>query len=337
MPITCPAISCSSVCRPSRASTSARAVSWVATTRAWQSTTSSAASRTPASRSPVTSRPATCPSTTAMPRAASCSRCSSSGLGTGSAGRASRSRSTAATAAPGARPAVRWPGRRWPGRGPPSRGSTGSAARRGPTARPGPGRSGSSSTRPVVTSSRCARTDDPSSRVDQESTVRPCSTAVTVPVTISPPYPITSARPAASSWSGRHALAAQVGVHALGRCVARLTRVDHQDRAAGPGQRQRPAQAGGAATDDHHVVLRLPRRFSPRSIGAAHCPRRQPGIDKLLCRIGKGSCHGSGRRAQSCRPATASTARRARRRPWRSCRRAPASRSAPCRAGVRPA
>ena len=40
-----------------------------------------------------------------------------------------------------------------------------------------------------------------------------------------------------------------------GRGVARLAGVDDRDPAAGPGQDQGCGQAGGAAADDHDVVL----------------------------------------------------------------------------------
>ena len=55
----------------------------------------------------------------------------------------------------------------------------------------------------------------------------------------------------------RDPVVAQQSVHTLGGCVARRPGVDHQDRAAGPGQHQRSVQPGGAAAEHHHVVLVL--------------------------------------------------------------------------------
>ena len=55
--------------------------------------------------------------------------------------------------------------------------------------------------------------------------------------------------------TGRCALPAEVVVHAVGRGVARLARVDDEDRPARARQGHRPAQPGGAPADDHDVVL----------------------------------------------------------------------------------
>ena len=52
-------------------------------------------------------------------------------------------------------------------------------------------------------------------------------------------------------------------MHVGGRGVARLAGVDHEDLAAGSGQDQGCGQAGGAAADDHYVVL-------------IHAPRSEP-------------------------------------------------------------
>jgi hypothetical protein len=53
----------------------------------------------------------------------------------------------------------------------------------------------------------------------------------------------------------RGAVPAEEVVHVAGRGVARVTRVDDQDRAAGPGQRHRAAQPGRAAADHHDVIV----------------------------------------------------------------------------------
>ena len=44
-------------------------------------------------------------------------------------------------------------------------------------------------------------------------------------------------------------------LYAAGRGVARVPRVDQQDRAAGPGQRERAVQPGRAAADHHDVIV----------------------------------------------------------------------------------
>ena len=85
---------------------------------------------------------------------------------------------------------------------------------------------------------------------------RPSGTSsVTVPATISPPYAVTSSPAGREQLGGREAVAGEVAVHVGGRRVARLAGVDHQDLAAGPGEDQGCGQAGGAAADDHYVVL----------------------------------------------------------------------------------
>jgi hypothetical protein len=53
----------------------------------------------------------------------------------------------------------------------------------------------------------------------------------------------------------RGAVPAEEVVHVAGLGVSRVTHVDDQDRAAGPGQRDRAAQSGRAAADDHDVVV----------------------------------------------------------------------------------
>ena len=70
----------------------------------------------------------------------------------------------------------------------------------------------------------------------------------------------------------RGALAPEVVVHVPGRGVAGLPGVDDQHRPPRPGQGQRPAQPGRAASDDHHVVPLV--HLSCPSVGgsAADCP-----------------------------------------------------------------
>ncbi len=52
----------------------------------------------------------------------------------------------------------------------------------------------------------------------------------------------------------RRAVAGEEVVHVAGRGVARLARVHHQHRAAGPGQRDRAGQPGRATADHHDVI-----------------------------------------------------------------------------------
>ena len=52
----------------------------------------------------------------------------------------------------------------------------------------------------------------------------------------------------------RRPVAGQEVVHVIRGGVARVARVDHQDRTAGPGQRDRAAQPGRAAADHHYVI-----------------------------------------------------------------------------------
>ena len=54
---------------------------------------------------------------------------------------------------------------------------------------------------------------------------------------------------------GWHAVTGEEAVHVGGRGVARAPGVHHQDRAAGAGKHQGCGQAGGAAADDHYVVV----------------------------------------------------------------------------------
>ena len=228
----------------------------------------------------------------------------------------------------------RWPGRRPPGRAPPSRGSTGSAARRAPSARADPARR--AARRPARWSPAAAArvTTRPSSRRHARSR-RPSRgsrrhPAVARPRRRSRGPPLGRAR---SSSSGVMPSRRQVVVHAAGRGVARLARVDHQHRPAGPRQGQRPAQAGGAAADHDHVVAR-PCLSSAVVVDhlVPHMRLRRRAFDKDRCRSGK-YCDGqptrrrAGRgRARGCARCGSSAARR-----WPSCPRRPASRSARCR------
>ena len=248
-------------------------------TSASRATTSPDCRRTPTSRSSSTTTSATGPSTTVTPRAASFSASSAD-----SAGRPLRKSVTSSvhwpqSGAPCTANGVARDDADRPGRAPRSRGSRGSAARRGRTARPARAMSGSTSVRPVVTSSRRAATVVPSSSVSSNPASRPVGRGDAAAPHL---HAVRRHLGAADlqQLGGRGALPAEVVVHVTGRGVAGVARVHHQDRAAGPAQGQRSAQAGGSAADDDHVVARL---CSPcrRVCGVV---RR---IDKLRCRNGK--------------------------------------------------
>src|SRR6185369_15322954 len=72
----------------------------------------------------------------------------------------------------------------------------------------------------------------------------------------------------------RCTIAGEEVVYVAGRGVARVTRVDHQDRAARPGQGDRAAEPGGAAADHHDVIAVI------------HAPTMTPArkFDKSICR-----------------------------------------------------
>ena len=118
-----------------------------------------------------------------------------------------------------------------------------------------------SSRRPVVTKTRRARSDRPSSRVTSKH------------------WRAGAAEPGPGGDGGgragdelaavashfgsaggqqlrrREAVGAQEALHVRRRGVTWPARVDHRNPAAGAGQDQGGGQTGGAATDNHHVVL----------------------------------------------------------------------------------
>ena len=113
--------------------------------------------------------------------------------------------------------------------------------------------SGSTSVRPVVTSSRRASTVLPSSRASSNpASLRRGRGDAAAPHLDAVRRDLGAAD--RQQLGRRGALPAEVVVHVVGRGVAGIARVDHQDRAAGPAQGQRPAQAGGSAADDDDVV-----------------------------------------------------------------------------------
>ena len=116
--------------------------------------------------------------------------------------------------------------------------------------------SGSSSRRPVATSTRRAETRRPSaSRTRKPRGRRGTQIASTVPATISAAVAAHLVAAGGQQLGGRHPVAGQEALHVGGGGVAGLAGVHHQDPAAGPGQDQGRGQAGGAATDHHHVVF----------------------------------------------------------------------------------
>ena len=210
------------------------------------------------------------------------------------------------------------------GRAPPSRGSRGSAARRGPTARPRPGTSGSSSTSPVVTSSRRAATAPAVGQADAGTRRRPGRSAVAPGRSRNRAAVPGDLGPADREQLGRRrALPAQVVVHVAGRRVARLARVDHQHRAPGP--RRAPAPRSARPLRRRPPPRRtarpcpLPRR--PVSAARLSTPRArwQVSLPVWQRTIGR-------RRAGRGRPAAAGAPRSSAARPWPSCPRRPASR-----------
>ena len=117
-----------------------------------------------------------------------------------------------------------------------------------------PGTSGSSSVRPVVTSSRRPSTVDPSARL----TRKPPSVGVAATAA---PARISAAvagrlGPSAGEQVGRRRCPRAPGSCAPASAGAFRGSpvVDHQHRPAGPGQRQRPGQPGRPTADHHHVV-----------------------------------------------------------------------------------
>ncbi|CAM5721359.1 hypothetical protein SBADM41S_09313 [Streptomyces badius] len=175
------------------------------TTSASRGTTRPDASVTPVNRSSATSSPVTSPSTTATPRAASCSYSSSVGSGPVWRKRVTSSlhcrhisawctASGPVASTPIGRSATSWP---W------QYGQC-NTSRPQRSARPGTG--GSSSTSPVVTSSRRASTLRPSSVTTRKPRSSPFPGSrwaeATRPSTISAPYPAASPRPIASSSPG---------------------------------------------------------------------------------------------------------------------------------------
>ena len=61
--------------------------------------------------------------------------------------------------------------------------------------------------------------------------------------------------PHRQQFSGRHAVARQEIVHVRGGRVTRVARIHNNDSAARPGQHDRRAETGCAATDNRHIVL----------------------------------------------------------------------------------
>ena len=168
--------------------------------------------------------------------------------------------------------------RRSPGRAPPSRGSTGSAARRDPSARAA--RACRAARRPARWSTSSRRAAHVRA-VRQRDTAKPPSCGrprSTVPVDRPRRRSRrTSARPARQQLARAAMPSRASSCGPLGRRVARLPGVDHQHRAPRPGQRQRPAEPGGSAADHHHVVGLVHGHLAARPARASAARRRRIG------------------------------------------------------------
>ena len=117
-----------------------------------------------------------------------------------------------------------------------------------------PSISGSSSTTPAVTTSRRATSRSPSS----STTANPSSTGSAATARAQAHLAAVVAQLGAAlvdEVAGSDPVAGEEVVHALGRCVAGLARVDHQHRAPRAGQRDARAQSGRSAADDDHLVV----------------------------------------------------------------------------------
>ena len=201
----------------------------------------------------TTSSPATSPSTTRTPRAASSSACSSSsgGSGVGEEHDVGAELAEQQRLVDRHRPGRR--GRRSPGRGPPSRGSTGSAARRGPTARAPPARR--AARRPGPWSPAAAAPGRGCRRPSVTTKPSPSrATAVTSPVDQVAAVAADLLAAPGQQLGRRGAVVAEQAVHRGRRRVAGPAGVHHEHRAPGAAQHHRPVEAGGAAADHHHVV-----------------------------------------------------------------------------------
>ena len=160
-----------------------------------------------------------------------------------------------------------------------------------PALRAGPGTSGSSSTRPVATSSRRARTGRPVGQRHDEPVVRRARRPR--PGRDAPRRRTPPARPARApaGRAGGDALLAQQAVHPVGRArCAGCPVVDHQHRPPRPRQRHRPAQPRGTATDHHHISHAASIGPPPTPIGKHPCRsgklRPMDDIDQLMRTVG---------------------------------------------------
>jgi hypothetical protein len=78
---------------------------------------------------------------------------------------------------------------------------------------------------------------------------------------------------------GRKSVASEIAMHVCGRGVARLTGIDDEDLAPGARENQGRGQAGGAATDDHHVVsVHVPRLAASGLFTYERCCFREMGV-----------------------------------------------------------
>ncbi len=281
-------------------------------------------SRRPTRRSSTISSDATSPSTTRIPRAASCSASSSV--------RAGMVWEKYVTSVLSCRNSSAW----CTDRGPPAstpmaRSRTSQPWQYGQcsTSRPhrsrSPGTSGSSSTSPVVTSSRRARTERPSA----SDTVKPSASrtaVVTSPDTTWPPYDgpprgrAPAARPAASR-RGR-ATRAPRRPAALRGSPASTTSTERRARAS----ISAPLRPGGATAEHHHVVV-VPHLSGHRDHLHDEHARAAARIANVVAEMANWrswtttSTRRSPRSAPGCAPCAGSARPR-----WPTSRRRPASR-----------
>ncbi len=271
--------------------------------------------RTPTSRSSTTSTAATSPSTTVMPRAANCSACS--GVGAGIVWEKK------VTSAVHCRNSNAWCTDIGPlASTPTARSRTSHPWQYGQcsTSRPhrsrSPATSGSSSTRPVVTSSRRARTERPSASVTANPS--PSRTAAaTVPSTTRPPYCRTSDRPRASSSPGgvpsRPSSPCTPSAGALRGAPASITTTDRRARASisAPFNPAAPPPITTTSALSVHSVIATTSTTTMRRIAAirqSSLPMWQHGYRGRRPRRGH---HGSGPAAAGAAPAARHHARRA--------------------------
>ena len=255
------------------------------TTSAWQSTCARPLPRscTPASRSSRTCSDATWPSTTRMAARRELRSCALVRQRRRRIGETPPSTSTDGTTGPCGPPRGRCAGRQPPGRAPPSRGNTGNGARRGPSVRARQGTSGSSSTSPVVTSSRRARAPAVVEG-DGEATSVSALRADDSPLHISPAVAADLGSPELQQLERLMPSRDRKPCTPCAGALRRLAGVDHQYGATRARQDDSaPLSPAAPTADDHHIVRAVGGSLD-RSARHHRPPVR---IGKRCCRSGK--------------------------------------------------